>query len=116
MIGTRLVPMSELLSAEATLTRTCFVFDLCLDPISAELQVATVACHVGGLGMIDRGLVVFLVGSCSQPILLRMPRLAMTSALSVWLTALISDSAVDVEMLPWSVEHQHMSLPARYPR
>ena len=60
MIGTRLVPMSELLSAEATLTRTCFVFDLCLDPISAELQVATVACHVGGLGMIDRGLVILL--------------------------------------------------------
>jgi hypothetical protein len=47
---------------------------------------------------------------------LRMPRLAMTSALRVWLTALISDSAVEVEMLPWSVEHQHMRLPARYPR
>jgi hypothetical protein len=30
---------------------------------------------------------------------LRMPRLAMTSALRVWLTALISDSAVEVEMI-----------------
>ena len=39
-----------------------------------------------------------------------------TSALSVWLAALISDSAVDAKMLPWSVEHQHMKLPARYPR
>jgi hypothetical protein len=54
------------------------------------------------------------VGSCFHPIILRMPRLAMTSALRVWSTALISDSAVEVEMLPWSVEH--MRLPARYPR
>jgi hypothetical protein len=40
---------------------------------------------------------------------LRMPRLAMTSALRVWLTAVITDSAVEVE-------HQHICLPAKYPR
>ena len=43
------------------------------------------------------------------------PRLDMTSALSVWLTALISDSAVEVDTLPWSVEHQQIADSPRYP-
>ena len=38
-----------------------------------------------------------------------------TSAFSVRLTALISDSAVEVETLPWSVEHQQMTDSPRYP-
>ena len=54
------------------------------------------------------------VGFCFQPIWLSIPRFAITSHLRVWLTALISDSAVEVDMLPWSVLHQHISDPARY--
>ena len=43
------------------------------------------------------------------------PQLEMTSALSVWLTALISDSAVEVDTLPWSLEHQQMTDSPSYP-
>ena len=56
-----------------------------------------------------------MVGSCFRPIEFYIPRLDFTSALSVWLTALISDSAVDVDTLPWSVEHQHITDVPRCP-
>ena len=56
------------------------------------------------------------VGFWIQPIVSSMPRLAMISDLSVWLKALISDSALDVDTLPWSVEHQQMREPPRYPK
>ena len=36
--------------------------------------------------------------------------------LRVWLTALIIDSAVDVDTLPSSVLHQQIKEPAKYPR
>ena len=49
-----------------------------------------------------------IVGCCIQPVCSSTPRLEITSAFRVWLTALISDSAVEVAILPWSVEHQHI--------
>ena len=61
---------------------------------------------MGCLGMIYAGLIVFFNGgrTLDHPIVFRMPLLAMTSALSVWLTALISDSALEVDMLPLWLE------------
>jgi hypothetical protein len=41
-----------------------------------------------------------MVADCFQPVTSRMYRLAMISDLRVWLTALISDSAVLVDTLP----------------
>ena len=55
------------------------------------------------------------VGCCVHPMAFVIPRLDMTSALSVWLTALISHSAVEVDTLPWSVEHQQITDSPRHP-
>ena len=49
-----------------------------------------------------------MAGCWIHPIAFIIPRLEITSAFSVWLTALISDSAVEVDTLPWSVEHQQI--------
>ena len=45
----------------------------------------------------------------------KIPRLKLTSSFNVWLTALISDPALDVDTLPWSVEHQHTTDFPEYP-
>ena len=41
-----------------------------------------------------------MVGSCFHPFISNIPGVSMTSDLSAWLTALISDSAVDVDTDP----------------
>ena len=43
------------------------------------------------------------VGPCFHPMAIKMPRFEMTSDFKVWLTALISDSVVDVT--PYSVQY-----------
>ena len=43
------------------------------------------------------------VGPWIQPMVLRIPLQAMTSAMRACATAFISDSAVDVDTLPWPV-------------
>ena len=50
--------MSELLSADLDKDISA-VFDLLLDPVSVQLQVAEVARHASGLGVIAGSLVVF---------------------------------------------------------
>ena len=55
------------------------------------------------------------VGPYFHPMAFKMPRFEMTSDFKMWLTALIYDSAVDVDTLPWSVEHQHITDLPRFP-
>lgn len=111
--------MSELLSHDLTLTTTqvpSATFSLTQFSVRSRCLKLRVICAA-----LEWYIQAWLsssieVGPWTHPIMFRMPLLAMTSALSVWLTALISDSAVDVDMLPWSVEHQQIRLRPRYPR
>ena len=45
----------------------------------------------------------------------KFPRLEITSPFYVWLTALISDSDVNVDTLAWLVEHHHTTDFQKYP-
>ena len=79
---------------------------------TAESEIKAVNHTLKAEVISNRGII---VGCWIHPIAFIIPRLEMTSALSVWLTALISDSAVDVETLPWSVEHQQITDSPKYP-
>ena len=115
---THLVPISELFSLESTLTltqvpsatfslnhscarfRCCRFLFTCFD--SDAYTQAWLSFSI-------------FVGSWVHPMAFKIPRFEMTSPFKVWLTALISDSAVDVDTLPWSVEHQHTTVFPKYP-
>ena len=111
-----LVPMSALLSWVLTLTTTQVLsctFSLSQFSASGRCRRPRVICTVCDAATHALLSYSMTVGPCFQPIMSRIPLLAITSHLSVWLTAFISDSAVEVDTLPWSVLHQQKREPAR---
>ena len=117
-LGTRLVPISELFSLESTFSIIhvpSATFSLNHSWASSKWRRFLVICLASDAYTHAWLSSWIMVGCWVHPMAFIIPRLEMTSALSVWLTALISDSAVEVDTLPWSVEHQQITDSPRYP-
>ena len=118
ILETSLVSISELFSFESTLTMTqvpSATFSLNHSCARSRCRRFLVICFDS-----DAYTQAWLSFSiCDDfwvyPMAFKIPRLEITSPFDVWLTALISDSALDVDTLPWSVEHQHTTYFPKYP-
>ena len=105
ILETRLVPISELFSFESTLTMTQVLsatFSLnhsCARSRCRRFLVILFDCDAYTQAWLSPSI---FVGSWVHPMAFKIARLEITSPFNVWLTALISDSAVDVDTLPWS--------------
>ena len=102
-LGTRLVPISELFSLESTFSIIhvpSATFSLNHSWASSKWRRFLVICLASDAYTHAWLSSWIMVGCWVHPIAFIIPRLEMTSALSVWLTALISDSAVEVDTLP----------------
>ena len=117
ILETRFLPISELFSFESTLTVTqvpSATFSLNYSCARSRCRRFLVTCFDSDAYTQAWLSSSIFVGSRVHPMAFKIPRLEI-SPFKVWLTALISDSAVDVDTLPWSVEHQHTTDFPKYP-
>ena len=97
------VPKSEVLSAEATLSNLIsFDSTFSLINISARSTcfIPRVRCGISDAYTQAWLSSSMIVASWGNPIMINIPLIARASSFKNWFTALISDSAVDVDKLP----------------
>ena len=99
-----LVPKSEVLSAQATLRSLislAFAFSFIRNSARSRWRIPLVMCGISDAYTHAWLSSSMIVASWGNPIKINIPRNAKASSLRHWLTALISNSAADVERLLW---------------
>ena len=113
-----MVPISELFSFESTLTMAqvpSATFSLNHSCARSRCRRFLVTCFDSDAYTQAWLSSLVFVGLLSPSYGIYDPSIENNFSLNVWLTALISDSAVDVDTLPLSVEHQHTTDFPMYP-